>query len=115
MKVFVTGSTGLLGNNLICLLNKEGYHVKALVRSKERAEKLLEHRTNVTFVEGDMLDVNGFAEQLEECDILFHAAAYFREYYQPGDHWQYLENVNIKGTMNLLTKAEQCGVKKLFT
>lgn len=114
MKAFVTGSTGLLGNNLIGLLNQKGYQIKALVRSKEKAKKIFDCKTNVTFVEGDMLDVNGFADELEGCDILFHAAAYFREYYQPGNHWQSLENINIKGTMNLLSRAEQYGIKKVI-
>ncbi|WP_208099107.1 NmrA family NAD(P)-binding protein [Nostoc sp. 106C] len=32
MKAFVTGSTGLLGNNLVRLLVERGYLIKALVR-----------------------------------------------------------------------------------
>jgi len=34
MKAFVTGSTGLLGNNLVRLLVERGYDVKALARSR---------------------------------------------------------------------------------
>ena len=37
--VFVTGATGLLGNNLVRQLIAEGYHVKALVRSLQKANK----------------------------------------------------------------------------
>lgn len=34
---FVTGATGLLGNNLVRELIAKGCHVKALVRSLEKA------------------------------------------------------------------------------
>jgi dihydroflavonol-4-reductase len=113
MKAFVTGSTGLLGNNLIHLLSQNN-HVKALVRSKEKAESVFSDCSNITFIEGDMLEIDQFAHELEGCDTLFHTAAYFREYYQPGNHWQNLETINIKGTVTLLERAEKYGIKKVI-
>ncbi len=113
MQAFVTGSTGLLGNNLVRLLIEQGYRVKALVRSKTKAAKLFGD-LDVSLVEGDMLDINSFACELAGCDVLFHAAAYFREYYQPGNHWQMLEDINVTGTMRLLSEAEKQGVKKVI-
>jgi dihydroflavonol-4-reductase len=112
MKAFVTGATGLLGNNLVRLLVAQGHEVKALVRSKEKAQKLLDDVKNVEFIQGDMENVVGFAEALQGCDVLFHTAAYFREYYQPGDHWPMLEKINVKGTIELLESAEKHNVKK---
>ncbi|MBH8556135.1 SDR family oxidoreductase [Nostocaceae cyanobacterium CENA357] len=112
MKAFVTGATGLLGNNLVRSLVEQGHQVKALVRSPEKAFSLLKN-SNVTFIPGDMLDVNDFVPDLEGCDVLFHTAAYFREYYQPGNHWKHLEDININGTINLLTAAEKVGIKKV--
>jgi dihydroflavonol-4-reductase len=113
MKAFVTGSTGLLGNNLVRLLIEQGYSVKALVRSKEKASQQFSG-LDVTLVQGDMLDIDSFAAELTGCDVLFHTAAYFREYYQPGNHWQTLENINVKGTIKLLTHAEKHGIKKVI-
>lgn len=112
MKAFVTGSTGLLGNNLTYLLSQKN-QVKALVRSKEKAKNVFGDTSNITFIEGDMLDIDGFAHELQGCDILFHAAAYFREYYQPGNHWKNLEKVNIKGTISLLERAEKYNIQKV--
>ncbi|NDJ76141.1 MAG: SDR family oxidoreductase [Chloroflexi bacterium] len=111
MQAFVTGSTGLLGSNLVRLLLDQGYDVKALARSGEKAERLLGD-TRAQIVVGDMLDVDGFAGELAGCDVLFHTAAYFREYYQRGDHWPMLDAVNIKGTIRLLEAAERHGVAK---
>jgi len=114
MKAFVTGSTGLLGNNLVRLLVAHGYEVKALARSKEKADRLLGD-LNITIVIGDMVDVNSFAPEMGGCDVLFHTAAYFREYYlRPGRYWEIFENINIKGTINLFTEAARRGVKKVI-
>jgi len=41
-----------------------------------------------------------------------HTAAYFREYYQPGDHKGSLEKINVQGTVDLLIAAEKQGVQK---
>ncbi len=113
MKVFVSGSTGLLGNNLERVLEAEGYDVVGLVRSEEKAQRLLGD-TRATFVKGDMKDVAGFASVLEGCEAVFHTAAYFREYYQPGDHGQALEEINIKGTLALLDEADRRGVRRFI-
>ena len=112
MKAFVTGSTGLLGNNLVRLLLEKDYQVKALVRSKEKAVKLFKDLP-VEYVVGDMENVEAFATELKNCDALFHTAAYFREYYQgSADHWTKLENINIKGSVKILEVAERQGVAK---
>lgn len=111
MKAFVTGSTGLLGNNLIHALIDAGYDVKALVRSTEKAQKLLAH-LDIDLIQGDMLDVSAFADEMADCDILFHCAAYFREYYSSGEHQKMLDDVNVQGTINILNMAEAQGIKK---
>src|SRR5262245_44459357 len=113
MRVFVTGSTGLLGNNLVRVLQVKGYDVVGLVRSQEKAKRLLGD-TRATFVNGDMKDVAGFARVLDGCETVFHTAAYFREYYQPGDHWQALEEINIKGTLTLMDEADHRGVRRFI-
>jgi dihydroflavonol-4-reductase len=111
MDAFVTGSTGLLGSNLVRLLLAQGHKVTALVRSRTKAERVFAG-LNVSFVEGDMQDVAGFAPKLAGTDVLFHTAAYFREYYTVGDHWKLLEAINVRGTVELLEAAERHGVKK---
>jgi dihydroflavonol-4-reductase len=42
MRAFVTGSTGLLGNNLVRTLLRAGYEVWALARSKKKRGENLE-------------------------------------------------------------------------
>lgn len=113
MKVFVTGSTGLLGNNLVRLLMDRGFDVVGLVRSEEKAKRMF-GETKAHFVKGDMRDVAGFAPAMEGCEALFHTAAYFREYYQPGDHAAALDEINIKGTIALMDEADRRGVRRFI-
>ncbi len=111
MNAFVTGSTGLLGNNLVRLLVEQGHSVRGLVRSEQKGKRLLGD-TGATLIQGDMKNVAGFASRLDGCEVVFHTAAYFREYYQPGDHWQALEAINIKGTLSLMEEADRRGVRR---
>lgn len=112
MRVFVTGGTGLLGSNLVRLLVQSGHEVTALVRSRAKAARSL-GGLGVQLVEGDMARVSEFAEALAGHELLYHTAAYFREYYQPGDHWAQLKAINIDGTLALLRAAEAQGVRKV--
>jgi dihydroflavonol-4-reductase len=113
MKVFVTGSTGLLGNNTVRLLRERGLEVAGLVRSEEKGSRLLGD-TGARLMKGDMRDVPGFAAALDGCGAVFHTAAYFREYYQPGNHTEALEAINIRGTLQLMTEADRRGVRRFI-
>src|SRR5258708_4945254 len=100
MRAFVTGSTGLLGNNLVRTLLRAGYEVLALARSKEKARRELGD-TKARIVVGDVRNVAEFAYELRGADVIFHTAAYFREYYTPGDHSDAVEATNVRGTLEL--------------
>ncbi len=116
MKAIVTGGTGLLGSNLVRQLVEQGHQVKVLARSTEKAKKILGN-LDITVVEGDMAEVERFAPELEGVDVLFHTAAYFREYYEVAagsDPWQTLEKINVKATLQLLGEAEARGVGKVI-
>lgn len=114
MKAFVTGSTGLLGSNLVRLLLDQGHEVRALARSKGKAEKVLGQHERLSVVVGDMENINAFAPHMQGSEVLFHTAAYFREYYAPGDHWGKLHRINVEGTIRLLDEAEKYGVQKVI-
>lgn len=108
---FVTGATGLLGNNLVRELIAVGWRVRALVRSPEKAARQFAG-LDVEIVTGDMLDVPGFAEALRQVDVIFHTAAYFRDSYKGGRHWEALKAANVDGTRALLEHAWRVGVRR---
>ncbi|WP_067733451.1 SDR family oxidoreductase [Novosphingobium naphthalenivorans] len=107
----VTGATGLLGNNLVRELIADGWRVRALVRSPDKARRQFAG-IDVDILRGDMLDVPGFAASLAGVDTIFHAAAYFRDSYKGGRHWEALHAVNVEGTRHLLEHAYQAGVRR---
>ncbi|NJM06011.1 SDR family oxidoreductase [Candidatus Gracilibacteria bacterium] len=111
MRAFVTGSTGLLGNNLVRALLVAGHEVVALVRSRSKAQRQFGD-LEVEIVEGDILQPERFVAALKGCDAFFHTAAFFREYYQPGDHQETLRVTNIDATIALLNAAEAAGVQQ---
>ena len=108
---FVTGATGLLGNNLVRLLVSRGVRVRALARSPEKAAKQFGDLPLETVV-GDMRNVSAFASRLEGVDVIFHTAAFFRDNYKGGKHWKELYDANVAGTSDLLFCAHGARVRR---
>ncbi len=109
--VFVTGATGLLGSSIVRILIDRNIKVKVLARSVEKAKKQF-HSPLVEIIEGDMLNIKGFTAHLKGCDALFHCAAFFRDNYKGGKHWDELFNTNVKGTEQILEAAYAAGIRK---
>lgn len=108
---FVTGATGLLGNNLVREVLAQGFRVRALARSPDKAERQFAGLP-VEIVTGDMLAVDAFAPALAGVDVVFHTAAYFRDSYTGGRHWPKLYAANVLGTRSLLERAHAAGVRR---
>ncbi len=78
MNVFITGITGLLGNNIARQLTERGDQVLALVRSEPKADVL--DGIRVTLVRGDLdkrdLDKRDVIDAaVASCDVVIHSAA----------------------------------------
>lgn len=72
MKVFITGSTGLLGKDVVPVLSKE-HELFLLVRDVEKAKKF-SNLKNINFVNGSLEDIKNFKETINNCDIVLHMA-----------------------------------------
>ena len=73
MIVFVTGGSGYIGSRVALAFAREGYDVRALVRSKEKGAFLLEEE--ILPVIGELKDVESYRAQIEMADVIVHAAA----------------------------------------
>jgi nucleoside-diphosphate-sugar epimerase len=69
----ITGATGFVGGHLVEACAERGWNVRALVRANSNT-RLLE-RPNVTFVRGDLTDINAVREALRGVEVVLHCAA----------------------------------------
>ncbi len=109
--ILVTGATGLLGNNLVREAIAQGFNVKAMVRNIAKAQQQFKDLPQVEFVEFDMFNIKNLDYDFAGIDALFHTAAFFRDSYKGGTHWQELYETNVMGTKILLQKAYDKGVR----
>ena len=106
--IFVTGGTGFLGSYILQELVLQGRPVRALRRKLNFPfyihPGILE---KISWVEGDILDVNGLMENMEGCSQIIHAAGLVS--FVPADK-KNLFKINIEGTANLVNAAIEKGI-----
>lgn len=110
----VTGSAGFIGSNLVEAILKMGYKVRGLddfsTGKKENVEMFIEYE-NYTFIEGDIRDYETCLAACAGVDFVLHQAAWGsvpRSIEMP----RLYEEINIKGTLNMMEAARQNKVKK---
>src|SRR5262245_24771808 len=107
--VFLTGGTGYLGGRLAERLLASGHSLKALARKGSPAPRL-RGRANVTLVEGDLAEPEGFAAGLRGCDALYHVGAVVKEWVKD---WSIFDRVNVDAPPRLFLLARDAGVRKI--
>lgn len=103
----VTGATGLVGYNIVAALMRRGRPVRALVRSVERAKRVLPEQCEL--VEGDITDRASFKRALQGCSVVYHAAGIPEQWLPNPDTFQ---QVNVGGTQNAIEAALEQGVRR---
>lgn len=117
-KVFVTGSTGFIGERLVQKLVERGCAVRALSRRDKPpmppgfdADKAGPwHRPTVELVRGDITDPNSLRRGMEGCDYVFHLAAYAKNWSR--DPQEYVR-LNVQGMKNVFDAAKRQGVRRV--
>lgn len=110
----VTGGAGFIGSNLCEAITNMGYQVRCLDNlstGKRKNVDLLIDRENYTFIEGDIRDVDTCMEACKGVTYVLNQAAWGsvpRSIEMP----LFYEEVNIRGTLNMMEAARQNGVKK---
>jgi dihydroflavonol-4-reductase len=106
MKTFVTGATGLLGNNVVRLLLERGHAVRALARNGSDPRPL--EKLDVEIVSGDLDDAAALQRGAQGVDLVIHSAADVRI------GWAGLERaqrINVEGTRAVARAARGAGAR----
>jgi dihydroflavonol-4-reductase len=105
--ILVTGATGHIGNVLVRRLLEKGENVRALVWRGEDTSSLA--GVEVEKVEGDVLDPQSLRAAFKGVEKVFHLAGIIS--IMPGKN-PLVRRVNVEGTRNVLTAAQQAGVNR---
>ena len=106
MRAFVTGGSGHVGGNLVRELLSRDYEVDCLVRSDTRALDNLD----VNLVNGNMLNPPEMIPLMEDCDVVFHSAAFVAvEKVQE----ELMRKINVEGTKSIVNATINSGVEKM--
>ena len=108
MKTLITGASGFVGSAVLRKLIDAGHDVRALVRPNSDRSNLA--GLAVELFEGDLGDPDSLKHAVAGCDRLFHVAADYRLWIPNPD---YMYNINVVGTGNLLRFAAEAGVEKI--
>lgn len=107
MATLVTGATGFIGSHIARKLVQRGEKVKILLRKTSKTLNIDD--INAERVYGDILDIESVKKAVGGCDTLYHAAGFVS--FRKADY-QKMEDINVKGTVNVLSAALDSGVKK---
>jgi dihydroflavonol-4-reductase len=106
--ILVTGATGFTGGKLARRLVDQGVSVRALLRSREKAQSLVADGVDVRI--GQLTSLNDVVAAARGCDQIHHIAAVFRTAGHPDS---YYHEVNVGGTQNVLEAARRLDCERV--
>ncbi len=113
MKYLVTGGAGFIGSNIVEELLKKGEKVRVLDNfSTGKRENLTSFLDKIELIEGDIRNNHIIIEAVEGIDIILHQAALPSVPRSVKDPITTNE-VNVKGTLNILEAARNAKVKRI--
>jgi dihydroflavonol-4-reductase len=108
MRVFVTGSTGFIGSNVVRRLLKAGHEVRALVRPGTDTRQL--DGLPVERISGNLQDHASLRRGMAGCAWVFHVAALYSYW---GHRWKEFQETNVEGTRRVLEAARLENVERI--
>jgi len=115
-RVFITGGAGFIGSHVADTLVREGYQVTVYDNLSNGRREFIEHHfgePNFKFVEGDILDYDRLAPELEGHDLVWHLAAN-TDIIGGVDHPRRDLRDCVMGTFNVVEAMRQTGIKPII-
>lgn len=107
--VAVTGASGFVGRHVVRELLSRGREVRALVRSTEKAARVLPVDDRLTLVEGDLFDDAALDELLRGCVGVVNTVGIIRE----APAGQTFERIHVHGVRRLVEAAARVGCDRV--
>jgi uncharacterized protein YbjT (DUF2867 family) len=107
MKVFVTGGTGFVGNEVVRQLVAQGHEVAALVRSGSEGKLVQSDQVKIHL--GDVTEPGSLPEGMQGCDAVIHLVGIIREF---PDKRVTFERLQVGGSRNVREAAAAQGIKR---
>lgn len=106
MKIFITGGTGYLGQELVKALLVRNHQISALVRSPKTASTL---DPAVTRIQGSIEDRSSFESSLKGHDVFVHIAALVKMWVRDRSLF---DRINVQATEGAIQAAMVSGIPK---
>jgi uncharacterized protein YbjT (DUF2867 family) len=100
--IFITGSTGFVGKEIVKRFMQKGEKVLLLVRNDSSIPFQVEK------IKGDVLDNKSLVEGMKKCNKVVHLVGIIRE-----TKGQTFEKIHVQGTQNVVKAAKECGISKI--
>jgi UDP-glucose 4-epimerase len=114
LKALITGGAGFIGSHLVNHLLKNGYDVVVFDNfSSGKIENIREHmnRTDFHLVKGDVRSLEDVEKAIKDVDVVCHLAAIVNIALSI-ENPSLVDEVNVKGTLNLLQACVKHRVKR---
>ncbi len=107
MKVFITGGSGFVGQEIIRQLSERKHQIRALVRNPDNIKEY----NQIEKVQGDTTLPETLSGILEGCDAIIHLVGIIREFPARGITFQ---RVHTESTANITKAAAAQGVRRIL-
>ena len=117
--IFITGSTGKLGQSVVNKLTSDGYKTRCLVRDHDKAYELYGDNSNVELVSGDILNKEYLIHMMTGCSMSVNLHGTTRKS-TPFFNWETNRDythpfyVNYQGMENILDSCEYNNISKVI-
>lgn len=111
LRILVTGATGFVGSHTTRALLDAGHHVRAFIRSPDKAQRVFGEREGLELAQGDISDATSVCRALRGCDGVVHAAAVVA-IGTAGDP-EALMRTNVAGVRNVIGSALEENIDRI--
>ena len=108
MKIFLTGATGFLGQELLKELHSRNHQITTLVRTLEKAASF---PSGIQSVRGRIEDLNTYRDTLRGQDVFVHTAALVKMWVRDRKEF---DRVNVDALENAVRASSDAGIPKFL-